>query len=172
MATKVYNPKTGKWEVQGTSQAIQVKILDVENNFESDNVEGALRELATNVSAETDIKISSLESSTSKLKKDINTINSNVDTLKSNYDTLNNKVTRIDNTLTEHIINHPQGGGSTTMPTIKSEFENNSIVSKNEDVYIDIYFTSPNLGSGTAYVIINGIEAKVVTINLGNIEIN
>ena len=39
---KIFNPTTGKWEAQVTiPKASQIKILDIENNFESDNVEGA-----------------------------------------------------------------------------------------------------------------------------------
>lgn len=165
MATKVYNPKTGKWEVQGTSQAIEMKILDIENNFTSDNVEGALRELASNVNESTKQEILNLKSETSKINKNITTVTNNI----SNLETT---IKRIDTTLTDHIVNHPQGGGTTTMPTLNSEFESGTIVGKDENVYIDLYFTSPNLGGGTAYVIINGIESLIVTINQGNNRIN
>ena len=41
---KVKN-KNGEW-VELSTEAINTRIMDVEGNFESDNVEGALRELA------------------------------------------------------------------------------------------------------------------------------
>ena len=45
MSIKRYNPKTNQWEVEATNKASAISILDLEENFESDNVEGALREL-------------------------------------------------------------------------------------------------------------------------------
>ena len=43
LSLKIKNNK-GEWIVD--QKAIQTSILDIEGNFESDNVEGALRELA------------------------------------------------------------------------------------------------------------------------------
>ena len=43
MSLKIKN-KNGEWVVD--QKAIQTSLLDIEGNFESDNVEGALRELA------------------------------------------------------------------------------------------------------------------------------
>ena len=44
MSLKIKN-KNGEWTVD--QKAIQTSILDLEGNFESNNVEGALRELAS-----------------------------------------------------------------------------------------------------------------------------
>ena len=89
MATKVYNPETKKWEVQGTSQAVQVKILDVENNFVSDNVEGALRELASNVNESTEQELLNLKIKTDNIEKNVTGVNDNVSSLET-------KIKRID----------------------------------------------------------------------------
>lgn len=45
MSIKRYNSKTEQWEVEATNKASAISILDLEDNFESKNVEGALREL-------------------------------------------------------------------------------------------------------------------------------
>lgn len=47
MSIKRYNPKTKQWEVEATNKASAISILDLEEHFESDNVEGALRELGS-----------------------------------------------------------------------------------------------------------------------------
>ena len=45
MSIKRHNPKTNQWEVEATNKASAISIMDLKENFESDNVEGALREL-------------------------------------------------------------------------------------------------------------------------------
>jgi hypothetical protein len=51
MSLKIKNSK-GEWVVD--QKAIQTSIIDLEGNFESKNVEGALRELASKKSRSTD----------------------------------------------------------------------------------------------------------------------
>ena len=72
---KVKN-KNGEW-VELSTEAINTRIMDVEGNFESDNVEGALRELAEkqpdftlDPAVELQIKKNTLE--INNVKKEIN----------------------------------------------------------------------------------------------------
>ena len=64
------------------------------------------------------------------------------------------------------------GGGGAAAPTITSTFENCS-VDKETEVKIPIYFSSPNLGEGTVYIIVNNIEiGSIPGIKMGNNVIN
>ena len=130
-----YNKETKKYENRATSDALEVAILDAEGNFESDNVEGALRELGD-------------------AKGQIGVNRGIIDAVNS--------------TLTDHIKNHPSGGGGGgTMPTISTDWSETSI-DGDKDFTIPIYFTSPNLGEGTLYVLINNVETSIQTISQGN----
>lgn len=134
MAIKIFNEATQKWETCASAQAIETKVIDVGDNFESDNVEGCLREL-------------------------------------------NENFTEINNSFKEHVLNHPGGsggsggGGGTVLPTITSTFEG-GIVEEGTSVNIDIFFSSPNLGDGIAYILLDGVETSVRTIKQGNNRIN
>ena len=76
------------------------------------------------------------------------------------------------------MVNHPSGGGggggggNGTMPTISSTFEDGKIIEEGTEVRIPIFFSSPNLGEGSAYIMVNGIETKIVTVKQGNNTIN
>ncbi len=58
------------------------------------------------------------------------------------------------------------GGGTGALPTITSEYDA-TIIDANEEQVIRIFFTSPNLGSGTCYVVCNNIELTTITVNQG-----
>lgn len=108
-------------------KAVNISVADPENLLESENVEGALAELAVgvqNVTAE----------------------------------------------LHEHKENHPTGGGGASMPTITSDF---TITSSDgvSNINIPVFFTSPSLGEGSAYIIVNNVEVATQTIKQGNNEI-
>ena len=47
---KKFNPETGQWEVYGSTEAKDINLIDVGNNFSDKNVEGALREISTQIS--------------------------------------------------------------------------------------------------------------------------
>ena len=47
MSIKIYDKATGKWLTQASNQAGEIALIDVQDNFESGHVEGALREIAT-----------------------------------------------------------------------------------------------------------------------------
>ncbi len=141
---KKKNPTTGQWEICSASTAFELPILDLKENFESNNVEGALRELA-----DKNTEIETIINSQSDVIKEHS---SDIAWLKENGG---------------------GGGGGASAPTITSSFQTGTIVGKDEEVKIPIFFSSPNLGEGTAYIMINGIEVDSVSgIKQGNNTIN
>ena len=137
------NPLTGEWEIYGSTDAKDINLIDVGNNFSDKNVEGALREMSTKLNE----TLASLDAHKSTLVKHSSDI--------------------------EWLKEHGGGGGGTgsggaSAPTITSTFEDCS-VDKETEINIPIFFTSPNLGEGTAYVIINNVEvASIPGIKQGN----
>lgn len=147
MPLKIKN-KNGEWVVD--QKAIYTTIMDVEGNFESDNVEGALRELAQRPKSRTNPE---LELQVQKNKLDISNIK---------------------NTLLDHEErisyleeNGGGGGGSPIVPTITSTFTDCAI-EKGQDVTIPIFFSSPSGGNGTAYVLVNNMEVDYISVKQGN----
>lgn len=147
MPLKIKN-KNGEWIVD--QKAIHTTIMDVEGNFESDNVEGALRELAQRPKSRTNPE---LELQVQKNKLDISNIK---------------------NTLLDHEErisyleeNGGGGGGSPIVPTITSTFTDCAI-EKGQDVTIPIFFSSPSGGNGTAYVLVNNMEVDYISVKQGN----
>ena len=142
---KKYNPETGKWEIYGSTDAKDINLLDVGDNFEEKNVESAFREVSDKLNR----TLAELESQKSTLV----THASKIEWLKENGG---------------------GGGGNTgaAAPTITSTFEN-CTVDKETEIKIPIFFSSPNLGEGTAYVIVNNVEvASIPGIKQGNNTIN
>ena len=81
-------------------------------------------------------------------------------------------IKQIKRDLNDHETNHPSGGdpGPGTggiLPTITSDFEITSSDGES-NIEIPIFFTSPNLGDGTCYVLVNNIEVKMQTVTQGN----
>ena len=150
-----YQDENGNW-VTG-QKAIETKITDQQGNFESDNVEGALRELANGVKANADVtkleatiqanssKIGSLQTSVNNLQSDMTTAHEDIEWLKINGG----------------------GGGGTAVPTITSTFKDTSI-DKGNDVTIPIFFSSPNKGNGTAYILVNNVQVDTTGLKQGN----
>ena len=147
MSLKIKN-SNGDW-VSGQS-AIQTSILDLGNNFQSDNVEGALRELAEK----------------SKEKPDVSGIENKVETNKQSIISINNKITKIEEDV-EYLKENGGGGGGTIVPTITSTFTDCEI-EKGQDITIPIFFTSPSGGTGTAYISVNNIEVGNAGVKQGN----
>lgn len=148
---KKFNPETGEWEIYGSTDAKDINLIDVNNNFSDKSVEGALREISNKLSETT----ANLRAHSATLVEHT----SNIAWLKENG-------------------GGGGGGGSTaSAPTITSTFEDGTIVQKDEEVKIPIFFTSPNLGEGSAYIIIDGIEVAIIpglkqgnnTINIGKL---
>ena len=136
-----FNPETGKWEVYGSTDAKDINLVDVGGNFKDKNVEGALREISTQISE-----------------------------AKASLEAYNNILTEHSTDIQWLKLYGGSGGGSS--PTITSTFKD-CIVSREEDVKIPIFFSSPNLGEGIAYVLIDNVEVMSVTgIKQGNNTIN
>lgn len=139
-----------KWQKFGSTKAVDIKITDFSGNFESDNVEGALREASS--------KISDIQSSVDGQK----------DAIKKHSADLQQHAEDI-----AYLKEHGGGGGGGNIaPTITSKFEDGTIVDKGKDVIIPIFFSSPNLGNGTAYIVIDGIEVNSVSVKAGNNNVN
>lgn len=159
---KVKN-KNGEW-VELSTEAINTRIMDVEGNFESDNVEGALRELAEkqpdftlDPAVELQIKKNTLE--INNVKKEISNVKGNVE---STVNTLNDHEDRI-----SYLEANGGGGGGSIVPTITSTFKDCAI-EKGQDFTIPIFFSSPSGGTGTAYVIVNNMEVDYLSVKQGN----
>lgn len=138
MTAKRYVENQGWVGILGSSpnsnKAINVTVSDIDEMFESGNVEGALTELAY----------------------DIKNLNSNVQ--------------KINDKLLDHEENHPSGGGGGgggTLPTITSNFEITSSDGKT-NIEIPIFFTSPSLGDGTAYILVKNVEVGTQLVSQGN----
>lgn len=184
MALRTYNNKTGKWEVNATSQASQVELMDALGNYEEDSVEGALRELGSKKTEQED-SIKSLKQENSDNKKLIEEIKQTATTAKNTSDQNKKDLTEaianlkdVSDRFDYHVLHHPGGsgggtggGGGTTMPTITSTYSVTSVDADTE-VKIPIFFTSPNLGEGTCYVTINDIEVDSVKVKQGNNSIS
>lgn len=160
---KVKN-KNGEW-VELSTEAINTRIMDVEGNFESDNVEGALRELAEkqpdftlDPAVELQIKKNTLE--INNAKKEISNVKGNV---QSTVNTLNDHEDRI----SYLEANGGGGGGTPIVPTITSTFTDCAI-EKGQDVTIPIFFSSPSGGTGTAYILVNNMEVDYLAVKQGN----
>ena len=148
---KKKNPITGKWEVFSATTASEIPLLDIKNNFTNKNVEGALREVADK-NKEIEAKLKSHSTVIQEHSSTLNTHTEDIEYLK---------------------VNGGGGGGGTSAPTITSKFEDGTIVQKDEDVKIPIFFSSPNQGTGTAYIVIDGVEVDSVSgIKQGNNTIN
>lgn len=148
--------KNGKWVVD--QKAIQTSIIDTEGNFESNNVEGALRELAEQVKqgsnlAELEAKIETNRASITNLKSKVNGMDSDIGVIKEDIEWLKE--------------NGGGGGGGSIVPTITSTFTDCAI-EKGQDVTIPIFFSSPSGGTGTAYILVNNMEVDYLTVKQGN----
>ena len=148
-STKKHDGKD--WKKFGSTKAVDIKITDFSGNFESDNVEGALREASS--------KISDVEAATEGQKK---AIQNHASVLAQHEEDI------------AWLKENGGGGGSTgnIAPTITSKFEDGTIVEKGKDVIIPIFFSSPNLGNGTAVIVIDGIEVNSVNVKAGNNNVN
>ena len=139
MSVKHYNEETDQWEILASNRAMDIAIKDSSSNYESNNVEGALKEIGS-LSKANDIKITELDGRVQYIE--------------------------------EHGViggggsGGGGGGGTGSLPTITSQYDT-EIVDANEDITIRIFFSSPNLGTGTCYVICNNVEILTVTVDQG-----
>ena len=147
MSIKIYNELTGKWEVRATNQASMIEIEDVTGELETEDVEGALTVLVD--------KIEDVELDSYFTKQQLTRIDEKINSVRDEFQ--------------HHLDNHPSGGGGDgVMPTITSTFENDTVVDKEQIVYIPIFFSSGNLGDGNAYIIVNNVEIGMQTVKQGS----
>lgn len=146
-SAKIYNKDTGKWQIVGSSQANELSIIDVENNFTEKNVEAAIRNLAEQTR-----------------------------TTNAEFEGTKNALSTLAGEFNEHITNHPSGGGGGGGTgggcTITSSFQG-GVIDSDTDLYIPLFFT-PSVGasSGTAFIMINDIEVGNQMIQRGNNRIH
>ena len=136
MSLKIKNTN-GEWIVD--QKAIQTSIIDLEGNFESKNVEGALRELAAKKSRSSD------------------ELEMKVETNRLSIQRLNSRVAKNEEDIEWLKENGGGGGGGSIVPTITSTFTDAEI-EKGQDITIPIFFSSPSGGNGTAYISVNNIS--------------
>lgn len=150
-----YQDENGNW-VTG-QKAIETKITDQQGNFESNNVEGALRELAEGVKANADV--TKLEATIQANSNKIGNLQTKVTNLQSDMATAQEDI--------EWLKVNGGGGGGTAVPTITSTFKDTAI-DKGSDVTIPIFFSSPNKGNGTAYILVNNVQVDTTGLKQGN----
>lgn len=134
------NPLTGEWEIYGSTDAKDINLIDVGDNFSDKNVEGALREISDKISE-----------------------------TKASIDAHNNTLIEHSSDI-EWLKEHGGGGSGSgsAAPTITSTFVD-CTVNKEDEINIPIFFNSPNLGEGTVYIIVNNVEiASIPGIVQGN----
>lgn len=173
---KAYNPQTGKWEVQATSQSSEINVMDLGDNFKSDNVEGCLRELGENIK-EQGVDLEVLKGTVGKNKDKLSEVEVMAKDSAAKISKTAAQLENLSADVYDHFLNHPGGngeggsGGGGTMPTITSNFNATSVEADTE-VNIPIFFKSPNLGEGICYIIVNNIEVGTQTVKQGNNTIN
>ena len=78
---------------------------------------------------------------------------------------INAAVNKVTADFNEYKNNNPGGGGGgATLPTITSDFEITSSDGKTP-IEIPIFFNSPSLGDGTAYILVKNIEVATQLIS-------
>ena len=176
MALK-YQDENGNW-VSEEQTAIETSILDIAGNFESENVEGALRELAektanAEVPAELEAQVKANTTNIKKIQQQIQ--NGTGGSGGASSDEVKNLTTRVDALETDmskakediaYLLENGGGGGGSVVPTIKSDFTDCAI-DKGTDVVIPIFFTSPNMGDATAYITVNNIQVDTAAVKQG-----
>lgn len=127
--------------------ASRIPVKDSAELFDSNNVEGALAELA----GERDAQGITLQDHTGKIEN----LTEAVDWLKVNGGG-----------------GGGTGGGGTVMPTISTTDELSQVVPKGQEIVLNVFFSSPNLGSGSLVLLVNNKEVNSFTIKQGSNTIN
>lgn len=157
-----YKDENGNW-VTG-NKAVETSIVDQSGNFESDNVEGALRELADKVANNAGIgNIEAMAKANSSKIADLQQkANNTTNTIGNIQSDLNQAKEDI-----EWLKANGGGGGGSNLPTLKSDFKDCAI-DKGTDLTIPIFFSSPNMGNATLYFLVNNIQVDTTGIKQGN----
>ena len=161
-----YKDENGNW-VTG-NKAIETSIVDIEGNFNSSNVEGALRELSDKVNNSSNV--ASVEAMVKANSSKIFQLQNNVSSNSNNISSIQSDVKQAKEDIEWLKLNGGGGGGSSALPNIESDFEDCAI-DKGSSVVIPIFFTSPNMGEGTAYITVNNIQVATATVKQGDNKI-
>lgn len=178
------------------THAIETPILDLAEYYDSENVEGALREIgekihngvATPDEIETLIKqIDTIQVNIKNIIReevgdldfsditnlDTETLNEIIEAYKEGNlgsggidSTEFNRLLReklnvpVLNEMTQKYLNGElSGGGSGAVsPTIESSYPTEAVIEEGDRLDIDIFFQTPNMGEGTGYITVNGVE--------------
>lgn len=171
-----YQDENGNW-VSEEQTAIETTILDIAGNFESENVEGALRELAektanAEVPAELEAQVKANTTNIKKIQQQIQNGIGGGGASSEELDALDTRVTSLETDMSKakddiaYLLENGGGGGGSVVPTIKSDFKDCAI-DKGTDVVIPIFFTSPNMGDATAYITVNNIQVDTAAVKQG-----
>ena len=174
MAIK-YQDENGNW-VTEEQTAVETTILDIAGNFESENVEGALSELAektanAEVPAELEAQVKANTTNIKKIQQQIQN-GTGGGASSEELEALDTRVTSLETDMSKakddiaYLLENGGGGGGSVVPTIKSDFKDCAI-DKGTDVVIPIFFTSPNMGDATAYITVNNIQVDTAAVKQG-----
>lgn len=152
MAIKIKD-SNGKW-ITLSQDALETPILDLGNNFDSKNVEGALQELAT----------------LHKTRQDSDELRALIGQNSRAISGLDKRLTIAEADIADLKEFGGGGGGGGLLPTIESTFEDCSI-EKGESIEIPLFFSTPNGGDGVAYINVNNVEVDTASVKQGNSKI-
>ena len=147
MSIKVRNSKN-QWVVD--QNALETSILDVGEYFESTNVEGALRELAEK----------------HKGTRDTSYLEARIESNRLGIVNNTQRITKAEADI-EWLKENGGNGPGTSLPTITSTFTD-ATIEKGTNVEIPIFFSSPNMGNGTAYILVNNVQVDTVGVKQGS----
>ena len=152
MAIKIKD-SNGKW-ITLSQDALETPILDLGNNFDSKNVEGALQELAT----------------LHKTRQDSDELRALIGQNSRAITGLDKRLTIAEADIADLKEFGGGGGGGGLLPTIESTFKDCSI-EKGESIEIPLFFSTPNGGDGVAYINVNNVEVDTASVKQGNSKI-
>ena len=142
-----YKDSNGNW-ITG-QKAIETQLIDAQGNFVATNVEDALQE----IKVEVDQDLAQLKGEVQGQTEVIGSLSQDMTEAKEAIEWLK--------------VNGGGGGGGTAVPTITSTLEDCAI-EKGQDLTIPLFFSSSNMGNGTAYVLVNNIEVDTFGVKQGN----
>lgn len=142
-----YKDSNGNW-ITG-QKAIETQLIDAQGNFVATNVEDALQE----IKVEVDQDLAQLKGEVQGQTEVIGSLSQDMTEAKEAIEWLK--------------VNGGGGGGGTAIPTITSTLEDCAI-EKGQDLTIPLFFSSSNMGNGTAYVLVNNIEVDTFGVKQGN----
>ena len=152
MAIKIKD-SNGKW-ITLSQDALETPILDLGNNFDSKNVEGALEELAM----------------LHKTRQDSDELRALIGQNSRAITGLDKRLTIAEADIADLKEFGGGGGGGGLLPTIESTFKDCSI-EKGESIEIPLFFSTPNGGDGVAYINVNNVEVDTASVKQGNSKI-